>query len=184
MLRNHFDGGFRSDGGIQVALERVNEIVKFAANIFVEVDKFVDSVGVAFGNLRDVLSPLLPIFTVADTFDHAGIEEIFPRAEIKDALNGFAVVVADVVGSGDCDMFAFAVEFNFFDKDVDAFIVSAQSVEHVPNGSVLRAFRQNFFGIFFERHDDGNNYVAVFFIGSLAHDTSDSLNDIDLRTFA
>ena len=137
------------------------------------------------GNFGDVFCPLLPIATVADALNHAGIEKIFPRAEIEDALINLFVVVADteVVGLSDCDMSALFVELNFFDEDVDAFVVSAQGVEHVPNRPVFRAFLQNVFGIFIERHDDGNDNVTVFFIFGTTHDAADCLNDFDFGFF-
>ena len=134
----------------------------------------------ASGDFGDVLSPLLPIATIADALNHAGVKIILPLTKIKVDLD-WLIIAAD--NPRDFYTLAGFGKLNFLDSNINALVMGAQGVENFPDNVVILAFFQNGFGVFIKRNDDGNNYVAVFFIISLAHDAPDGLNDFDFRFF-
>ena len=91
MLSQHVDGFVFVDGGIDVPAQTGKKFVE-GAFVFTVNDKFFDSAGVAFDDFGNFVSPLNPVQTVADVFNHAGVNfgaEIFPAEEVKQRkLNG------------------------------------------------------------------------------------------------
>ena len=86
MMSEHFDCGFGRDKVVDVLLEVADKSVESGIIFSVVVGELFDLADVAFGDLRDVLCPLLPVKTIADAFDHAGVKKIFPLAEVQSLL--------------------------------------------------------------------------------------------------
>lgn len=88
----------------------------------------------------------------------------------------------DFVGDGDDFHFGGvgADEFQLVDHGVEGVVVGAEGLEDFPDDFVDLVVVEGFGGVHAGGDDDGEDDVAAFFAGGVAHDASDGLDDIDL----
>ena len=186
VLHEHVGGLVLGDGGVQVLAERGQELHELVALRAWGGDDGLETLGVAGGDLRDLLRPERQVAARADLLDHLGVDL---RPEVELVLGGGrrgrrpsriagAVAFADDI---DDDLSALAlVELDLVDFGVKVVVMRAKRVQDRPDdvvdvGIVERLFRRHL-----RRDDDGDDDVAVFLAGGAAHHASDGLDDVHL----
>ena len=182
VLHEHVRSLLLADRRVQVLAQGVEELQEAVALRAGRGDDLLHALRVAGGDPGDLLSPERPIAARADLLDHLRVDL---RAEVELVLGGgcgrrglrpsrFAHadhVDDDLAG-------AVFVEVDLVDLGVEVVVVGAEGVEDGPDDVVHVGIVEGVLGRHVGRDDDGNDDVAVFLAGSLAHHAADGLDDV------
>lgn len=153
----------------------------------------------AAGDVGHVAGPFFPVAALSAFFDDAGVEGVFPFAELGEegeghgfldlaflifSRNGGVALVGGIAfaDADDANLGrGFFVEFDLVDDGIEAVVVGAEGLEDLPDDGVLLVVFEGFLRGGVGGDADGEDDVAVLLAGSLAHDAAHRLDDIDNR---
>ena len=161
------------------------------------------------GDFGDVVCPVFPMMAVAAFFHDFGIQGAFDFADFKldfGLLRRRGIAAADTiaclcfaqgifffaaafdfgryfVGNGHHFHFmgVLAVEFELVNHGVEAVVVSAQGIQHLPHHTVVFVFIQRIFCFHASGNHHRQNHIALLFAFGTAHHATDRLHHIYLR---
>ena len=81
MLRQHLDGLWFGDGGVDVLVQSPKETIESFTSLLVVIDKRGNLFDMLFGNFGHVVGPLLPVAFAAHLLHHAGENDILQLLE-------------------------------------------------------------------------------------------------------
>ena len=189
VLREHVDRGFRGDRVVEIGSQSRQEMLKLARHLGV-LHPLGQALTVTGRNVGNILGPLLPVTPRADLLDQAGVDRLPPLAErpqvegrllMRRSTGGVAVVGGSPKGVDDGDLVRLGlVEIDLVDHGVEALIVSAQRLKHLPHHPEGVIVRQDVLGRHpgWDRHRQDD--VAVLLTRRQAHYPSHRLDDVHL----
>ncbi len=168
-----------------------------------------DAVDMGAGNLGNVIGPVFPVAAVAAFLHHLGIQGAFDFAYFKlqsevvflgvffyrlanaeTALAGVAfflgdrpvLFVLDFVSDGDHFHFGFVIarQFQLVDHGVEAVIVRAQGLQHLPHHAVGLVVIQRFMRLDARRNHHRQDHITALLARRVAHHAPHRLHHIHL----
>ena len=156
MLGEHVDRRLRGDRVIEIGAQSRQETLELAGylGVFYSLGQALTVTG---RNIGHVLGPLLPVTPRADLLDHPGVDRLPPpaqRPQVEGRLlrrrsaGGIAVVAAwSPEGIDDGDLVRLGlVEVDLVDHGVEALIMRAQRLQHLPHHAKRVIVRQDVLG--------------------------------------
>ena len=190
MLREHVDRGVRGDRVVEIGTQGRQEVLELGRHLRVAYP-LGQARAVAGRDGSHILGPLLPVAPRTDLLDQAGVNGLPPpsqRAQVESRLLGLRstkgvtlVVGRSTEGVNDGDLVRLGpVEVDLVDHGVEALVVSAQRLKHLPHHPEGVIVGQDVLG----RHPRGDRHwqddVAVLLTRRQAHHPAHGLDDIHL----
>ena len=189
MLGEHVDRRLRGDRVVEIGAQSRQETLEFAGHL-----GFLHSLGqartVTGRDIGHVLGPLLPVTPRADLLDHPGVDRLPPpaqRPQVEGRLlrrrsaGGIVVAARSSEGIDDGDLVRLGlVEVDLVDHGVEALIMRAQRLQHLPHHAKRVIVRQDVLGRHPSRDRHRQDDVAVLLPRRQAHYPPHGLNDVHL----
>ena len=189
MLGEHVDRRLRGDRVIEIGAQSRQEALELCRHLRV-LHPLGQALTVTGRNGGNILGPLLPVTPRADLLDQAGVDRLPPLAQrpqvegrllMRRSTGGVAVISGSPKGVDDGDLVRLGlVEIDLVDHGVEALIVSAQRLKHLPHHPEGVIVRQNVLGRHPRRDRHRQDDVAVLLTRSQAHHPPHGLNDVHL----